>query len=117
MKPVLGYYDNGQLQYEIWFVDGKCRRLDGPAYRSWFKTGQLEIEEWRVDNKYHRLDGPACQCWHENGQLGYEDWYFNGIRYKKEEHPFILFCKEHSLSEIYEEWPNDMKFLFEVIYK
>jgi len=117
MDIVKTYYDNGQLKIKAWCVDGGFHRLAGPAIQFWYANGQLKYEEWYVNDTRHHLNGPAVQEWHWNGQFKYEGWWFKGIRYEKEEHPFNIFREEHALQETYEEWPNDMKFLFEIMYK
>ena len=85
MKPEITYYKSGQIKTEMWRdVDGKDHRLDGPARQYWFENGQLEWEVWCVNGKYHRLDGPAYQAWLENGQLIWRLWYISGVKYETE---------------------------------
>lgn len=83
MNPKRKYYDSGQIESEVWENEaGGLHRLDGPAWRCWFRNGQLRHEEWRVNDYTHRLDGPAYRLWHTNGQLWHEVWYINGNKHR-----------------------------------
>jgi len=81
----IDYYPNGQKKSEIWSLNGKYHREDGPAYQKWYKNGQKRYEEWSLNNKYHREDGPAYQTWFENGQKWYELWYLNDKPHSRED--------------------------------
>lgn len=54
---------------ELWFLNGKLHRDDGPA-----KTTKF-IEIWYQKGKVHRDNGPAV-CF-SNGENGFEKWYQN----------------------------------------
>ena len=110
------YYD-GQVSIESWEINGVPTRIGGPAIIRWYRNGQREIEEWRggAEYLYTRLTGPAITEWQYNGQVDHKQWYYNGIKFEEENHPFTRFCKEHKLG-LYENWPEDMKILFKVIY-
>ena len=85
LNPEIKYWDNGNKGYEIWYLNGKKHREDGPAYQSWYKNGQKYYERWYLNGKSHREDGPVSQEWHENGQKEYESWYLNDKEYSKED--------------------------------
>ena len=42
-KPRVKYYDNGQKRFELWSLNGKYHRVNGPAYQSWLENGQKVI--------------------------------------------------------------------------
>ena len=68
-----------KIKSEEWFnSNGKNHRVDGPAYQSWYENGQKQYESWYLDGKWHRVDGPAVKWWYENGQKHYEFWYLDG---------------------------------------
>ena len=46
----------------------------------YFEDGQISYEEWCVDGKRHRLDGPARIGYYEDGQIEYEEWWIYGIK-------------------------------------
>ena len=54
-------YEDGQLEREINYKDGK---KDG-LYKSWDKNGQLELEVNYKDGEFAGL----AKSWHSNGQL------------------------------------------------
>lgn len=85
MKPETYYYNNGQVESETWLNEaGDYHKLDGPAYRYWYRDGQLKWEVWRVDGQNHRLDGPAYQGWYSDGRTDMKGYWINGVRYETE---------------------------------
>ena len=50
---------------QVWWVDGKLHRIDGPAI-----IHADGSQQWRVDDKLHRIDGPAII-----GADGSQEWY------------------------------------------
>ena len=91
--------------FEGWFINGLCHILEGPA-KIW-KNGD---KEWWINGQIHRLEGPAAL------NSGEELWYIRNNEYTPEEHPFNIFRIEYYLSKEYEEWPNEYKVLFKMIY-
>ena len=79
------YYDNGQLESELYLF--KCRYYNphGPAYRSWHKNGQLRSEVYWINNRCHNMDGPAVRRWDSNGQLQCEEYWIDNKQLTKEE--------------------------------
>jgi antitoxin component YwqK of YwqJK toxin-antitoxin module len=71
-----GHYTNGQLWWEIPWVNG---RRHGIA-KCWYSDGQLMWETPYVNGEKHGIG----RCWYENGQLRLEIPYVNdqwhGIR-------------------------------------
>jgi antitoxin component YwqK of YwqJK toxin-antitoxin module len=68
--PYKSYYEDGQLEQEVSFKDGKN---DGP-FKSYFENGQ---PEWEY---YYNTDGTRdgtqkTKRWYENGQLWYEGYW------------------------------------------
>ena len=88
MKPECKTYPDGT---QVWYLNGKRHREDGPAVISPNGT-----QYWFLNGKRHRKDGPAyigsdgSQYWYLNGKLHREDgpayigsngsqkWYLNG---------------------------------------
>jgi hypothetical protein len=100
--PAIEYADGTK----IWYLNNQRHQLDGPAIE-W--TDGTKI--WYLNGKLHRINGPAIE--HADGSLA---WYLNDVYYKKDDHPFNLFRLEYNLSNIYEDWPIDMKALFVLMY-
>jgi len=101
-KPKIKYYPNGQKKSEIWSLNGKYHREDGPAYQWWYENGQKDYEWWYLNGKYHRDNGPAVQRWFRNGQKEYEWWLLNG-KYHREDGPSLQRWSENGQKE-YESW-------------
>ena len=55
LEKLTGYYRNGNVYYEIYFLN----------------------------DKYHRTDGPAFIDYNEDGRVYREEYYLNGIRFYK----------------------------------
>jgi hypothetical protein len=101
--PAVTFADGGQE----WYQDGRRHRLDGPAVIRVDGT-----QKWWLNGQIHRLDGPAV-IWANGGQ----DWWLYGVEYEEDTHPGNVFRKEHNLPLKYEDWPKEMKVLFEMMYK
>jgi len=41
----------------------------------YYHNGQKWFEMWYLNSKKHREDGPALQHWHNSGQKFYNIWY------------------------------------------
>ena len=65
IEPVCNVFSNSD---QIWMMDGKYHREDGPAT---IKANGTQV--WWVNNQKHRIDGPAL-IWDD----GSEEWWING---------------------------------------
>lgn len=93
------YYNNGQIQTEMWYRNGEYHRSGGaPAvihyfekdidfYRHdgatdairYYEDKQIESVEWINDGKVHRTGGtPAYIKYYRNGQIQYKAWCEHG---------------------------------------
>src|SRR6056297_1456176 len=86
------YYENGQKEYEYYYLNGEYHRENGPAFQWWYENGQKQYESYYLNGKRHRENGPAYQWWYENGQKEYEFYYLNGEKVSKEE---VMKPKKH----------------------
>ena len=68
MEPEITYYDNGQKESEIYYLNGKEHREDGPAVQWRYKNGKKLYEAYYLNSRYHREDGHADQWRNKNGQ-------------------------------------------------
>lgn len=84
----LGYFPDGKLQFEAYYLEGvRCRR-DGPAATGYFNTGEIHYVEYWLEGKRHRLDGPAVQRFgHKDRKrvLNWEEYWVDGRQFTKEE--------------------------------
>ena len=69
---------------------------------------------WYRNDYYHRLEGPAIIYKVEVIEI--ERWYLNGVFQCEEDHPFNIFRVEYDLSKDYQDWPDEYKVLFKLIY-
>ena len=83
------YYENENVEYEYYILNGKLHREDGPAYISYNENGNIKYECYYLNGKIHREDGPAFICCHENGDIHYKYYYLNGERLSTDE----WYCK------------------------
>lgn len=63
-------------------------REDGPSMIGWYKNGNKQYENWYKNGLRHRKQsgegsGPAEIRWYENGNKQYEYWYINGKQRRK----------------------------------
>jgi len=81
------YYDSGEtkISNELYMLNGKYHRLNGPAVIWYFKTVEIDKEYYCINGKIHRLDGPAGICYYKSGEIEDEYYWINDIKYSKEE--------------------------------
>jgi len=68
------------------FIGLNMHRTDGPAFICYYDNGNVEYEKYYVNGKSHKLDGPAYIEYERNGNIVYESYYIYGNRYKKNEY-------------------------------
>lgn len=73
----LDYYSDGTVYKEMWKVNDKYHRKDGPAHTLFDFNGQITYEGWYANGQLHRPDKPA-EIWYSNGIVAHENWYLNG---------------------------------------
>jgi len=52
-KVEIEYWDNGQKRFELWLLNGKQHREDGPSYQVWYYNGQKLSEWWSLNDKFY----------------------------------------------------------------
>ena len=50
-NPKTKYYENGNVEFEIWYKDGDLHRLDGPADIDYHENGNVKYKFWWKDGK------------------------------------------------------------------
>jgi len=73
------------------FIGLTWHRLDGPAYQKFNRNGQVAYEVYYINDKQHRLGGPSFQSFSETGKLNYRVYYINGKHYTKTEYDVEIF--------------------------
>jgi hypothetical protein len=74
------FYDNGQLAFSVYNVNGKRHRVNGPACQRWHSDGKYAGESWRLNDKLHRVDGPAVVDLIKNRKTARREWWIDGKR-------------------------------------
>jgi antitoxin component YwqK of YwqJK toxin-antitoxin module len=78
-EPAIIMYNNGIVVRETWFKNGFIHRIDGPAHIEHYEHGIIANMYWYIDGKLHRDDEPAVTIYDETGDVVSEKFYNNGI--------------------------------------
>jgi antitoxin component YwqK of YwqJK toxin-antitoxin module len=79
MEPIRGYYSDGSIRHERWYVNDELHRLDGPADICYYEDGPIRYEQWFVNGELHRLGGAAWTLYNGDGSIMSEHWWVNDI--------------------------------------
>ena len=80
------YRKDGSIKKQVWHLNDKRHRTDGPAYIYYREDGSVESEHWYLNSQYHRADGPAVIYYREGGSVEVEYWYLNDEYIDPEQH-------------------------------
>ena len=53
--------------------------------QTWYDNGQVDYEAYWLNGESHNPNGHACRSWHENGQIKFESYYLDDKKLSKEE--------------------------------
>ena len=54
LNPICScYYDNGQIQYEGYYLNNKSHREDGPAFISYYRDGKIQYEHYYLNSIHY----------------------------------------------------------------
>ena len=59
--------------------------------KGFYDNGELMWEEWFLDGKRHNEEGPAIICYKRDGSVEWEEWWLNGVEYSEEEWRDLVF--------------------------
>jgi len=92
-KPAeIWYYESGEIEYKIYWLNDIKHRVDGPAYISYHQMNHnIEHVEYYINGKRHRLDGPASIWYDIHNNIQSEEYFIQDTKYSKEE--FEKECK------------------------
>jgi len=91
LKYEKGFYDNGELKWEWWFLNGKHHNDEGPAFIWYRENGSVKWKEWYLNGKLHNEDGPAFIWYRRDGSVWVKEWYLDGVEYSEEEWRDLMF--------------------------
>lgn len=73
---VIAYFENGHLQYKVWYKNGNPHRISGPSSIRYFKNGHIQHEAWYKDGKiYINHATPSITYYFEDGTIQEKLWY------------------------------------------
>tara|TARA_R110002049_G_scaffold309092_1_gene516728 strand:+ start:14233 stop:14685 length:453 start_codon:yes stop_codon:yes gene_type:complete len=67
------------FRYVVYKYYGTNHKDDGPAMLLWWNNGLLQQERWYINGKLHRVNGPAISGWNYEGVLDEVKWYLDGV--------------------------------------
>jgi len=105
MKPYVNiyYWPNGNKQFEVYMIDNKYHREDGPAKIYYHENGNIRCKIYYIDDHitkrffYYENGNIRCKVYYiddhitkrffyyENGQLEQEDYWINNPDYPDHE--------------------------------
>jgi len=65
-------------------LTAKKHNPNGPAYQSWYENGQMKYETYWVDGKRHNPNGPAYQSWYNNSEIDCKEYYIDSKQISEE---------------------------------
>jgi hypothetical protein len=80
------FYKNGTLAAEEWYQNGSLHRLGGPAMRVFSFSGDIVKYVYFVNNNRHRIDGPAIEHFDLFGRCVDAEYWLNDKKITKSEH-------------------------------
>lgn len=80
------YYPNGNVKSEKWCSENSNLRRS--TY--YFEDGTVEQQTWFANGKLHREDGPANIIYYRNGNLRHEVWYKNDLTHRDGYEPALI---------------------------
>jgi antitoxin component YwqK of YwqJK toxin-antitoxin module len=98
----ISYYENGQIHYQNWKINDKFHNENGPSYISYYENGQILLQSWAINGNRHNENGPADIWYYENGQIQYQTWWINGIRHNENGPYSIYYYKNGQIK--YQKW-------------
>jgi hypothetical protein len=92
---IKSYHKNGVLYSELYFLDSKWHREDGPAAIFYYPNGMIDIKQYWLEGKHHREDGPSSIYYDENGSVISEFYHLYGEQYSDKDiiDNWEMFCK------------------------
>ena len=98
-----GYYENGNIKYECYYLNGKCHRDDGPAYIRYYEyiNACVYYKQYYTNGVWNRINGPAVIFYYENGNLEHEHYYLNGTRHRDNGPAYIAYYPDGNVWYVY----------------
>ncbi len=92
------FYDNGNVSFECYRLNGHLHNENGPADISYYENGNIRSEHYYFNGKYHNEKGPASIWYYKSGNIRSEFFYLNNEKvFPKSEEDFKRIVKCHIL--------------------
>ena len=105
LPSTIGYYDDGNIKSESWFVNDIPHRIGYPAYieydcegcikqEMWYAEGKLDRMEYSSDKTMIRITDKPTIIKLENGVVIQEEYYVEGILHRDNDLPAkrVIYC-------------------------
>jgi antitoxin component YwqK of YwqJK toxin-antitoxin module len=102
------YYENGQINYQSWWINGNRHNENGPANISYYENGQIQYQSWYINGNRHNENGPSDIWYYENGQIQYQSWYINGKEHNVNGPAYISYYENGQIR--HREWKINRKY-------
>ncbi len=71
------FYDNGNVSFECYRLNGHLHNENGPAHIWYYENGNVRIRSYRLNGDRHNEKGPAIISYYRNGNIKEERYYLN----------------------------------------
>ena len=101
LEIIRDYYSNGKIRCEEYFLinSRKRYRIDGPAYILYYDDGNVEFEGYFINSQLHREDGPARIWYYQNGKIEHTEYWIDGYEIIYEQQINQIQEKEKELND------------------
>lgn len=94
---VIYYYSNKKIRTEEWWYHGTPHRSDGPAVIKYSPFEELQAERWAVKGLQHREEGPSTISYFEDGKIKFEEWCISGELHRLDGPAVIQYNQDGSI--------------------
>ena len=50
------YYENGQIHFQSWYINGLLHNENGPAHIYYYKSGQISYQSWNINGIVRKIE-------------------------------------------------------------
>jgi len=82
-KPIIAYYENGNIKSTSYFINDQLHNNNGPAYTSYCENGNKQYKSYFINGSRHNDNGPAIIRYDDNDNIQHEAYFINGAELEK----------------------------------
>ena len=79
------FYEDGTLEVQEFYIDGKEHNTNGPSYHWFYDDGTLQEQSFYINGKLHNPNGAAVQWFHEDGTVWMQWFWIDGKELTEDE--------------------------------